>query len=459
METWLSWGLVLAIAGAAYLYYSQKGNRAQTRGRSTVPKPPVQWTDTETKSKPAAKNNKGKKASKADKPAKSVKNAVQEVSKNVEAYLSTASTAGADADDDLTPATSPSLPATQNPSGKNVSDMLEPQAARQILKIGASEKPARPAKQQQQKSETQEKTKKQRQNEKKKEEAKAAREAAEEERKKLAEKQRRIAREARGEPARNGLQSAQAPTSNPWSKPATQAAPAQAAPVNGQLLDTIDNVSTTSSSEAATNGTAPTPDSTSYSNIPSEEDQLRMALEDSAWTTVPKGKKNKKAKAIDEGSDSGSAEPAPAPVQAVKPAPVKKQENAKPASRFEILSPPATEVGHPMDSDWPVVHRYTVGLQRDGHLEEASRWLSDVLGQSKGRFLDWHVNKALACVKDTQQRSRQSRAHDILKHPGLEQPAIVTNASSANVNIHSVKRAPAGVAMPMWSATSFSVLT
>jgi hypothetical protein len=356
METWLSWGLVLAIAGAAYLYYTQKDNRVQTRGRSTIPKAAVPWTDTETKNKSTAKNNKGKKAPKAEKPVKSVKNAVQEVGKNVEAYLSTASTTGADADDDLTPATSPSLKATENPSGKNVSDMLEPQAIRQILKIGASDKSARPAKPQQQRSETQEKTKKQRQNEKKKEEAKAAREAAEEERKKLAEQQRRTAREARGEPARNGLQSAQPPTSNPWSRPATQAAPAQAAPAHGQLLDTIDNVSTASSSEAATNGTAPTPDSTSYSNLPSEEDQMRLALEDSAWTTVPKGKKNKKVKTADEGSDSGaSAEPAPAPVQAVKPAAAKKAENVKPASRYEVLSPPTIEASHPMDSDWPVV--------------------------------------------------------------------------------------------------------
>lgn len=359
METWLSWGLVLAIAGAAYFYYSQKDHRVQTRGRSTVPKASVPWADAETKPKAAAKNTKAKKANKAaEKPAKSVKSAVQEVGKNVEAYLSTASTAGADANDDQTSAKSPSFGAGQNPSGKNVSDMLEPQAIRQILKIGATDKQARPAKPQQQRSETQEKTKKQRQNEKKKEEAKAAREASEAERKKLAEQQRRTAREARGEPARNGLQSAQAPTSNAWNRPAAQAAPAAAAPVGGQLLDTIDNVSTASSSEAATNGTAPTPDSTSYSNLPSEEDQLRLALEDSAWTTVPKGKKAKKAKNLDEGSDSGaSVEAAPAPVKAAKPvaAPVKKPENIKPASRFEVLSPPVTEASHPMDSDWPVV--------------------------------------------------------------------------------------------------------
>lgn len=347
--------MVLAIAGAAYFYYSQKDNTVQTRGRSTVPKAPVQWTDTEKKPKAAAKNTKKKANKAAEKPAKSVKSAVQEVGKNVEAYLSTASTAGADADDDLTPATSPSLGAVLNPSGKNVSDMLEPKAARQILKIGASDKPARPAKPQQQRSDTQEKTKKQRQNERKKEEAKEARDAAEAERKKLAEQQRRTAREARGEPARNG---AQAPTSNPWSRPTAQATPATAAPVNGQLLDTIDNVSTASSSEAATNGTAPTPDSTSYSNLPSEEDQLRLAMEDSAWTTVPKGKKAKKAKNVDEGSDSGvSVEPAPAPVKAAKPAPapVKKAENVKPASRFEVLTPPTIEASHPMDSDWPVV--------------------------------------------------------------------------------------------------------
>lgn len=356
MEPWLSWTLVLAICGALYYYYSQNNARGRQRGRSlhrsapaATAKEPVQWSDSESKSKAAVK------APKPKTPRKSVKKAVQELGEKAEAYLSTASsTAGADADDDLSPVASPSLGATASskaPSGRDVSDMLETQTAPAVLKINASEKPARPSKPQQPRSETPTETKKQRQNRKKAEEAKAAREAAEQERKKLLEKQLRTAREARGEPARNGLQTAQPPKSSPWSS-----TPAPAQPVSGQLLDTIDATSTTSST---TNGTAPTPDSATYANLPSEEEQMKLLMEETAWTTVPKGKKQRKNKAggeaAEEGSDSGVPhEPAPAPAP-VKPAPVKKAENVKPASRYEVLSEPTTDATHPMDSDWPVV--------------------------------------------------------------------------------------------------------
>lgn len=360
MEAWLSWALVLAIGGALYFYYSQNSNRGRSRGRSlqrtgntTATKDPIQWSDSETKYKSSAK------APKAKAPRKSVKKAVQDIGDKAEAYLSGASsTAGADADDDLSPVTSPSLGATttaQPPSGRDVSDMLESTAIPSVLKISASEKPTRPAKPQQQHSETPTESKKQRQNKKKAEEAKAAREQSEQERKKMLEKQLRTAREARGEPARNGLGAAQPPTSNPWSRPA---APAQ--PASGQLLDTIDNASTASSSEAATNGTAPSSESASYANLPSEEEQLRQAMAESAWTTVPKGKKQRKNKptgeTAEEGSDSGIVqEPAPVRPAPVKPTPAKKPENVKPASRFEVLSESISDVTDPRDSDWPVV--------------------------------------------------------------------------------------------------------
>ncbi|KAF1956176.1 hypothetical protein CC80DRAFT_70708 [Byssothecium circinans] len=350
MSILLNWAIFLGIfAPLVWYYVLPKKKDGQQRGRplqrAANAKAPV-WSDDETKTKPAAKANKPKA------PRKSVKTAVKEVGNKIEASLS--ATSGADADDDLSPVTSP-VNGNKAPSGRDVSDMLEPQAAKSVLKINASEKPTRPAKPQQQRSEPQTETKKQRQNKKKNEEAKAAREAAEEERKTLLEQQRRTAREARGEAARNGLHGAQVPASNAWNNRTT--APAVQGPAGGQLLDTIDNVSTASSSEAATNGTAPTPNSTNYTNLPSEEDQLRMAMEDSAWTTVPKGRKKGKKEIAEEGSDSGAQqEPAPAvkPVP-VKPTPAKKVENAKPASRFDVLSERLPEVSDPRDSDWPVV--------------------------------------------------------------------------------------------------------
>lgn len=362
MEAWASWAAFLAIVGAAYWYYSQN-DRNKARGRSTQrttttssAKQPVQWSDEEKKS--AVKPEKAK----AKAPRKSVKKAVQEAGDKAEAYLSGASsTAGMDADDDLSPAASPSLGAAA-PSGKNVSDMLESKGpAPGVLKINASEKPARQAKQQQARPETPQETKKQRQNRKKAEEAKAQREEDEKQRQALLEKQRRTAREARGEPAKNGLQTTKAPTSNPWTTVGSSGSvQAPVAAPSGQLLDTFEAASTASSSEAATNGTAPTPDSlsNSYTNLPSEEEQMRLAMEESAWTTVPKGGK-KQRKANEEGNDSGVPQeaapvsvPAPAPV---KPVQAKKSENTKPTSRYEVLSEPVSNASHPMDSDWPVV--------------------------------------------------------------------------------------------------------
>ncbi|KAF2266991.1 hypothetical protein CC78DRAFT_541955 [Lojkania enalia] len=371
MKAWLSWAIFLAIGGIFTLYYRTKNNRGRHRGRTTQrattssAKADIQWSDSESTPKPNAK------PAKAKAPRKSVKKAVQEAGDKAGAYLSAASsTTGADADDDLSPATSPTRAAAA-PSGRDVSDMLEPTGvAPAILKISSSEKPGRQTKLQQQRPETPQETKKQRQNRRKAEEAKAQREADEKARQILLEKQRRTAREARGEPAKNGLQAAKAPTTNPWATPRASAAAgatlAPAPPQGGQLLDTFDPevVSTTSSSENATNGTVPTPDSPPnqghWANLPSEQEQLRMALEESAWTTVPKGgKKQRKTKTAgdttgEEGSVSGDQqEPA-----SIKPVPSKKAENVPPPrSRFDILSDQNTDANssHPMDSDWPVV--------------------------------------------------------------------------------------------------------
>jgi hypothetical protein len=363
MEPWKSWLAFVAIAAGAAYYYglldsflgknTESGpNRGRTLSRSGETKVP-DWI--------LAEEKKGAKAAKKQATAarKSVKKAVQEVGNKAGAAISSVTSAtGAEADNE-TSDSSPSL-ANKIPSGKDVSDMLDPKSISNVLKINASEKTQRPAKPQQKKSEPQTKTKKQLQNEKKRQAEKDAVAAAEVERKKLMEKQLAGAREARGEAPGTRYRSSQAPASNAWNK---AAAPAANEPANGQLLDTIDATSTASS---ATNGTAPTPDSTSYDNLPSEADQIAAALAESAWTTVPKGKKKKTTKAngeaAGEGSDSGiPSEVAPAPVKAT-PAPAPKEakkenkkETAKPASRYEVLSEPISSFSDPRDSDWPVV--------------------------------------------------------------------------------------------------------
>ncbi|KAL5116571.1 hypothetical protein ACEQ8H_005567 [Pleosporales sp. CAS-2024a] len=361
METWASWALFLAIVGAGYLYYSQTQGGV-TRGRSTATRlttasDSAQWLDNEVKTKAA----KATKAPKAKAPRKPVKPAVEENGTKVEAYLSNASsTAGADADDDLSPVASPAGNATKAPSGRDVSDMLGSQAAAPaVLSIKPGQKPARAAKPQPAKVEAPQESKKARQNRKKAEEAKAAREEEEKQRQALLEKQRRTAREARGEPAKNGLQAAQAPASNAWTTVGRGAVqPPVAAPI-GQLLDTFDAASTASSSEAPINGTAATPDSLSnsgYNNSAlSEEEQVKIAMDKTtAWETVPKGKKQKKKPVEEDGAVSSEV------AQPVKPVHVDKwvrptiAENKKPSSRYQILQEEFV-AGADNADDWPVV--------------------------------------------------------------------------------------------------------
>jgi hypothetical protein len=364
METWASWALFLALVGAGYFYYSQN-QRGAARGRSatrnsiaTTANDAAQWIDTETK--------KVAKSTKTKAPRKSVKSAVQEAGNKVEAYLSQASsTAGADADDDLSPVTSPTTSGSKAPSGRDVSDMLGSQpAAPSVLSIKVADKPARPPKPQALKAEAPQESKKARQNRRKVEEAKAAREAEEKERQALLEKQRRTAREARGEPAKNGLQAAKAPIASPWTAVrSTGAVQPPNSASTGQLLDTFDAASTASSSEAPTNGTAPTPDSLSnsghYNNGLSEEEQVKIALEDTtAWETVAKGgkKQRKKAEAMDDDGDSGAVQN----TQPVKPIHIDKfvrpalSENKQPSSRYQILQEEFTS-GTDNADDWPVV--------------------------------------------------------------------------------------------------------
>lgn len=363
MQAWASWAAFLVLIGGAYLYYTQN-SRAAARGRSTTrttttssAKESMQWAEPEKKSKAAPKS------AKAKAPRKSVKTAVQEGGNKAEAALSAAVGAGSNAGDDRSSSTSSSN-MNYAPSGRSVADMLDPRdVVPSVLSIKPSDKPARSSKPQAPKAEVAQETKKQRQNKRKAEEQKAAREAEEKERQVLLEKQRRTAREARGEPAKNGIPIAQAPESNPWTKIRPKgAAQAPKEVLGGQLLDTFEAAPTVSSVTAPSNSTAPTTGSTAvgsqYNNLLSEEEQVRFAMEDAAWQTVPKGGKKQKTKTVggdmtDEGSDSGAA-PKRLPVQPVQPVRPKVSENQKPLSRYSILDEPFMAKTDDPD-DWPVV--------------------------------------------------------------------------------------------------------
>ena len=252
--------------------------------------------------------------------------------------FSSASSNAADADDDLTPSMSPSLAAG------DVSDMLEPAAAGpSVLRLTGSNKPTK-ANQPRQAPVQQEETKKQRQNRQKVEARRLEREAEEKERQTLLETQRRTAREARGEPAKNGIPS-QAPTSSAWAADiAKRVVQAPAVAVTGEqapLLDTFD--------QSASN----------------EEEQLRLAKQisqdDSGWATVPKGKKQQKKKAPVIGSEDSNTSDAGSVVNAPieKPAPLPKVTAPAPKAAvsstngYSSLYDSGYDAGsHPDDSQW-----------------------------------------------------------------------------------------------------------
>ena len=232
-----------------------------------------------------------------------VKTVKQSSALNTPVLSSGSSQAGAEADDDMSPAASPGL------NAGDVSDMLEPVGSGpSTLRVTAATKPQKEKVARESKDEQVE-TKKQRQNRQRVEERRLQREAEEKERRALEEKQRRQAREARGEPAKNGMQSAKAPAASAWMKAAaTPGADAPTIPtVNGNhnapLLDTFDAESLSSSNgglEASTTATSinSAGAATWDNDLPSEEEQMAHAMkesgDDSGWTTVAQPKKTKK---------------------------------------------------------------------------------------------------------------------------------------------------------------------
>lgn len=341
----MSWTMFLAIGAAAYWYYVHQNNNADTRGRSTTGKSTtsslkeaVNW-DSESKPK--------QKAAKAKPARKQVKTPAQDNTNKAAAPK-----AAAEKVEDVAP---PAAAVNQAPSGKDVSDMLGERAASPaVMSIKPSEKPAKSVRAQTQKAEAAQETKKQRQNRKKVEEAKAAREEEEKARKALEEKQRRVAREARGEPAKNGLQQSKPPASNAWTEVPSRGAvqPPKAAPT-GQLLDTFEVPAPATT--APTNGKTST--SAPYNSLPSEEEQLRLAMEDSAWTTVPKGGKPKRKtinEELAEERDEITTTKASQSVKPVRPTEIIK-ENKNPSSRYQILAEEFNpKTGDEVD-DWAVM--------------------------------------------------------------------------------------------------------
>ncbi|KAL8994749.1 MAG: hypothetical protein Q9169_005359 [Polycauliona sp. 2 TL-2023] len=299
------------------------------------------------------------------------------------------STTGAEADDDLSPATSPQLAASQAATSGDVSDMLEaPTKGRSVLRLTEVEEPKRTARPQKAVQEAE--SKKQRQNRRKKEEQKAARDEAERERRVLLEKQLRASREAEGRPAKNGMGSA--PATNAWSKPSknnnntsSSAAPPPAS--NGSLLDTFDDGPKSPANGLDHQKTTAANEKAWHKEVPSEEEQLRILSEiegNGGWNTVQAGRKKKPAVSKDKenqrklsnasaslsggtstsGDSINQATPSQSQTDDEGPrVPGKKVDVDRNIWNFDNIKDhpeydsdyPHALLGHPGDSDWAVV--------------------------------------------------------------------------------------------------------
>ncbi|KAK5675075.1 ER-derived vesicles protein erv29 [Elasticomyces elasticus] len=374
MDTWQaaqSWLLFSGVAGClgAYYYYSQHGGASaprldrrrleqEARGRTEraerdlkpaskkgtdatkkrkAPKPETAQTqptpevvvqqDVREEKEDMSNRHFAEQMSKARKGAdlnapKNKENRVKTVKQgsamNTPAISSGSSQTGGDADDDMSPAGSPALPAG------DVSDMLEPATkGPTTLRLTAPAQPQKPKVAKQTKQQEVE-TKKQRQNKEKKAEQQRQREVEERERKVLENNQRKYAREARGEPAKNGISVSKPPANNAWTAPKAQGeAPTTNGHTNGPLLDTFDAESTASSnggpepSTAATSTTEAEATDRDHDKL-SEEEQMAMAVkqseDESGWTTAaPKKKLSKKKPTNDEATGTSTpVEGAPA---------------------------------------------------------------------------------------------------------------------------------------------------
>ncbi|PGH05383.1 hypothetical protein AJ80_08351 [Polytolypa hystricis UAMH7299] len=257
------------------------------------------------------------------------------------------STTGADADDDLSPVESPLVNPITGVSG-DISDMLEAPAPRaSVLRVTGTANQQAPKK----KSDSFKpvETKKQRQQKIKNENRKLMVEEAEKQRRALLEKQLHTARESERREAAKSKPAGP----NPWAaKPAAAAsgeAPKAPAPA-ASLLDTFEPV--TKPEEQKPKASAPRParipsQGSWTDDLPSEEEQMRIlgVSSDNEWTTVPSKKKEKKkgGNGNETVSDTSGSE-----AQPVKAVPEPEVPPPEPLSRFD----PSTLKGHPLDSDW-----------------------------------------------------------------------------------------------------------
>lgn len=212
-----------------------------------------------------------------------------------------------DADDDLSEANSPVVPAADS---RDVSDMLEQTApGPSVLRLTDTDT----VKQKQKKEKKLEvvETKKQRQNRKKAEAAKAQRAQDELERKKLEEAQRRQSRIAEGRAAKDGSAFMAATKDNAWNpKPTNGDASATVQP-----LDTYEQKPAAAAPKPAAAVTAPAAaapakqtSGTWMSSMPSEEEQLKMIQDEEAWNEVTSKKKKSKQPVADSPAVSTPAE-------------------------------------------------------------------------------------------------------------------------------------------------------
>ncbi|KAH6961039.1 hypothetical protein DER45DRAFT_184831 [Fusarium avenaceum] len=260
----------------------------------------------------AAKSDGGKQREKSVKQSRANKVAVAAEEKE----SAPSSNAGADADDDQSPVTSPEVTPAVAVAG-DISDMLEPVPARQTVLRVTSAEPKKENKKAP-KVEAPVESKKQRQNRKKAEAAKAAREESEKERKVLEEKQRRSARVAEGRAAKDGSQFTAAQNkSSAWKEGAPKAPePATASQTNGfhQPLDTFEKASSSTATAPKTTG------SKWIESLPSEEEQIQLLQDDDEWNTVKtKSKKAAKSAPSAGSSDEAAARPAVQPKQPTGP--------------------------------------------------------------------------------------------------------------------------------------------
>ncbi|KAL1973532.1 hypothetical protein VTN31DRAFT_6167 [Thermomyces dupontii] len=242
------------------------------------------------------------------------------------------STNGADADDDLS--------SSDLPSKDDVSDMLEkPAPGASVLRLtGSMESKPKQAKQPVKKPAE---TKKQRQNRRKNEEQKQLMEEAEKERRRLLEKQLHTAREAERQEAKKAPS---ASATNAWKTTQPPAHPE--AKVNGvstaanvPLLDTFDPEPSQASNKWA-------------QNLPPEEEQMRIlgvSQSSDDWTTVPSKKAKKKTTKTEDGGADGSASDTPA---AGAESSTERAAPKKTITPVKMPIPDARVKGHPLDSDW-----------------------------------------------------------------------------------------------------------